>query len=112
MTDVGSGSYTIMGQTAAEMMGVTLNKVVVRLGDSRFPESPGTGGQWGAASATSGVYAACIKLRELVSQKLGFNTAEVEFADGHVHTGNRRMPLGEAADGGELVGEGEITFGD
>jgi xanthine dehydrogenase YagR molybdenum-binding subunit len=112
MTDVGTGSYTIIGQTAAEMMGVGLDKVVVRLGDSRFPESPGTGGQWGAASATSGVYAACVKLREAVTQKLGFNTPEVEFADGHVRAGNRRVPLGEAADGAELVAEDEITYGD
>ena len=33
MTDIGTGSYTIIGQTAAEMMGVPLDKVVVRLGD-------------------------------------------------------------------------------
>ena len=38
MTDIGTGSYTIIAQTAAEMMGVGLDKVVVRLGDSRFPE--------------------------------------------------------------------------
>jgi xanthine dehydrogenase YagR molybdenum-binding subunit len=112
MTDVGTGSYTIVGQTAAEMMGVGLDKVVVRLGDSRFPESPGAGGQWGAASVTSGVYAACVKLRDAVAQKLGFNTTDIEFADGHVQAGNRRVPLGEAAAGGELVAEDQITFGD
>jgi xanthine dehydrogenase YagR molybdenum-binding subunit len=48
MTDIGTGSYTIIAQTTAEMMGVDVDKVVVRLGDSRFPESPGSGGQWGA----------------------------------------------------------------
>ena len=37
MTDIGTGSYTIIAQTAAEMMGVPLEKVVVRLGDSSFP---------------------------------------------------------------------------
>ena len=37
MTDIGTGSYTIIAQTAAEMMGVPLDKVVVRLGDSDFP---------------------------------------------------------------------------
>ncbi len=111
MTDIGTGSYTIIGQTAAEMMGVGLDKVAVRLGDSRFPETPGSGGQWGAASSTAGVYAACVKLREAVAQRLGFNTGEVEFADGHVCAGNRRVPLGEAADGAELVGEDEITYG-
>src|SRR3954454_25344858 len=39
MTDIGTGSYTIIAQTAAEMMGVDLDKVVVRLGDSAFPVS-------------------------------------------------------------------------
>ena len=82
MTDIGTGSYTIIAQTAAEMMGVSLDKVVVRLGDSAFPVSAGSGGQWGANSSTSGVYAACVKLREAVAQKLGFNAADAVFADG------------------------------
>jgi xanthine dehydrogenase YagR molybdenum-binding subunit len=45
MTDIGTGSYTIIAQTATEMMGVPLDKVVVRLGDSTFPVSCGSGGQ-------------------------------------------------------------------
>ncbi len=112
MTDIGTGSYTIIGQTAAEMMGVELDKVVVRLGESDFPESPGSGGQWGAASATSGVYAACVKLREAVAQALGFDSANVEFTDGQVRSGNRSVPLGQAAAAGELVAEDEMTYGD
>ena len=52
MTDIGTGSYTIIAQTAAEMMGVPLDQVVVRLGDSTFPVSSGSGGQFGANSAT------------------------------------------------------------
>src|SRR5213079_2978829 len=64
MTDIGTGSYTIIAQTAAEMMGVPLEKVVVRLGDSSFPVSCGSGGQWGGNNSTAGVYAACVKLRE------------------------------------------------
>ncbi len=47
MTDIGTGSYTIIAQTAAEMMGLPLDKVSVVLGDSRFPASSGSGGQWG-----------------------------------------------------------------
>jgi xanthine dehydrogenase YagR molybdenum-binding subunit len=64
MTDIGTGTYTIIAQTAAEMMGLPLEKVIVRLGDSDFPASAGSGGQWGANNATAGVYAACVKLRE------------------------------------------------
>ncbi|WP_310735140.1 molybdopterin cofactor-binding domain-containing protein, partial [Mitsuaria sp. TWR114] len=43
MTDIGTGSYTILAQTAAEMMGVGLDQVVVRLGDSALPVSSGSG---------------------------------------------------------------------
>jgi len=112
MTDVGTGSYTIIAQTAAEMTGLPLDRVVVRLGDSTFPESPGSGGQWGAASSTAGVYAACVKLREAVASKLGFNSADAVFEDGQVRSGNRSVPLVEAAAGGDLVGEDAIEFGD
>jgi xanthine dehydrogenase YagR molybdenum-binding subunit len=112
MTDIGTGSYTIIGQTAAEMMGVPLEKVVVRLGDSAFPVSCGSGGQWGGNNSTAGVYAACVKLREAVAQKLGFNAADAVFTDGEVRAGNRNVPLAEAARGGEIAAEDAIEYGD
>ena len=112
MTDIGTGSYTIIAQTAAEMMGVTLEKVAVHLGDSTFPVSSGSGGQFGANNSTSGVYAACVKLREAVAQKLGFNSADAMFADGQVSSGNRNVPLAQAASDGELVAEDFIEYGD
>ena len=112
MTDIGTGSFTIIAQTAAEMLGVGLDKVVVRLGDSRFPVSAGSGGQWGANSSTAGVYAACVKLREAVAQKLGINSTEAVFAGGEVRAGNRSMPLASAAETGPLVGEDTIEYGD
>ncbi|MFN4017775.1 MAG: aldehyde oxidoreductase molybdenum-binding subunit PaoC [Reyranella sp.] len=111
MTDIGTGSYTIIAQTAAEMMGVPLDQVVVRLGDSAFPVSSGSGGQFGGNSSTAGVYAACVKLREAVIGKLGLNAAVAEFADGQVRSGDRRIALAEAAKGGDLVAEDEIEFG-
>lgn len=112
MTDIGTGSYTIMAQTAAEMMGLPIDKVKVELGDSSFPASAGSGGQWGANSATSGVYAACVKLREAVVQKLGFNSADAVFEDGAVKAGNRAVPLTQAAGDGEITAEDTIEFGD
>ncbi len=112
MTDIGTGSYTIIAQTAAEMMGLPLAKVLVHLGDSAFPVSSGSGGQFGANNSTSGVYAACVKLREAVAQKLGFNSADVEFADGQVRLGNRSVPIEQAALDGELVAEDLIEYGD
>ncbi|MGF3022967.1 aldehyde oxidoreductase molybdenum-binding subunit PaoC [Methylobacterium aquaticum] len=112
MTDIGTGSYTIIAQTAAEMMGVPLDRVVVRLGDSAFPASSGSGGQFGGNSSTAGVYAACVKLREAVAQRLGINSADAVFVDGQVRAGNRAVPLGEAASKGELSAQDTIEFGD
>lgn len=108
MTDIGTGSYTIIAQTAAETMGVPLESVTVHLGDSAFPVSSGSGGQWGAASSTAGVYAACIALREQVARKFGFDPSTAVFADGQVRDGGKRKRLAEA---GPMSADGEMDFG-
>ena len=110
MTDIGTGSYTIIAQTAAEMMGVPVDAVMVKLGSSAYPVSAGSGGQFGAANATAGVYAACVKLREQVAQRLGFNGTDAVFDGGRVTSGNRSADLAQAANAGELVGEDKIEF--
>jgi xanthine dehydrogenase YagR molybdenum-binding subunit len=113
MTDIGTGSYTIIGQTAAEMLGVPLEKVVVRLGDSSFPVSCGSGGQWGGNNSTAGVYAACMKLRESIAQKAGFDAGgDIVFADGSIRQGDRSVALAEVAGDEGLVGEDQIEYGD
>ncbi|WP_432240097.1 aldehyde oxidoreductase molybdenum-binding subunit PaoC [Herbaspirillum robiniae] len=112
MTDIGTGSYTIIAQTAAEMMGLPLDRVVVKLGDSNFPVSSGSGGQFGANSSTAGVYAAAVKLREAVAQRLGMDAGVAEFADGMVRAGGKSAPLGQAAMQGELVAEDTMEYGD
>ncbi|MCD1262435.1 xanthine dehydrogenase [Shinella sumterensis] len=112
MTDIGTGSYTIIAQTVAEMMGVDIDRVTVRLGDSRFPVSSGSGGQFGGNSSTSGVYAACVKLRAAVAARLGFNTQDVVFDGGRVRSGDRAVPLSQAAGADGLIGEDTMTWGD
>jgi len=112
MTDIGTGSYTIIAQTAAEMMGVSLDRVVVRLGDSDYPVSSGSGGQFGANSSTSGVYAACLKLRGAIAQKLGFDPAQVVFDGGRVRQGARSVTLAQAVGAEGMVAEDLIEFGD
>jgi len=111
MTDIGTGSYTVIAQTAAETMGVPLDRVVVRLGDSAYPVSAGSGGQWGGNSSTSGVYAACMKLREAVVQKLGVR-ADAVFVNGEVRAGGRTTLLAKAAGNDGLMAEDVIEFGD
>ncbi|ELY3811508.1 xanthine dehydrogenase family protein molybdopterin-binding subunit [Cronobacter sakazakii] len=112
MTDIGTGSYTIIAQTAAEMMGVPLERVTVRLGDSDYPISSGSGGQWGANSSTAGVYAACVKLREAVANKLGFDPNRAEFFDGNIQGDGRIAALADAAADGTLTVEDTMEYGD
>ncbi|WP_129974160.1 MULTISPECIES: aldehyde oxidoreductase molybdenum-binding subunit PaoC [unclassified Pseudomonas] len=112
MTDIGTGSYTIIAQTAAEVMGVGLDDVVVHLGDSNFPVSSGSGGQFGANCSTAGVYAACMKLREAVATKLGMNAGEAQFVDSHVRLGSQNVPLREAAQHAPIEVEDSIEFAD
>ena len=112
MTDIGTGSYTIIAQTAAEMMGVPLDKVVVRLGDSIFPVSCGSGGQWGGNNATAGVYAACVKLREAIARQAGFDPAASVFSDEQIRSDTRSMSLADAAGVAGLVAEDFIEYGD
>ncbi len=112
MTDIGTGSYTIIAQTAAETMGLPLDQVEVRLGDSDYPVSSGSGGQWGAASSTAGTYAACIALRREIAGRLDVEDADaLIFADGGVANGGTLTPLGDIAADGEIVAEDSIEFG-
>jgi xanthine dehydrogenase YagR molybdenum-binding subunit len=112
MTDIGTGTYTIIAQTAAETMGVDLDRVVVLLGDSDSPVSAGSGGQFGANNSTAGVYAACMKLRDVIAQKLGFDAEDAEFADGSVRARGRSVSLAAAAGDTGLSAEDSIEYGD
>ena len=51
-------------------------------------------------------------MREAVAQKLGFNSADVVFADGEVRSGNRAVPLGTAAQSGDILVEDFMEYGD
>jgi len=112
MTDIGTGSYTVIAQTAAELLGVPLDKVRVHLGDSDFPVSAGSGGQWGGNSATAGVYAACMKLREAIARKAGFMAGDARFEDGRIVSGGGSKRLADVAGRAGLSVEDGIEFGD
>ena len=111
MTDIGTGSYTIMAQTAAEMLGLPISDVSVSLGDSRYPVSAGSGGQWGAASATAGVYAAGVALRHTIAERLGRDPDDLTFEDGMLRAGNLSVPLSDIVRDGEISAEDTMEFG-
>lgn len=64
--DLGGGTYTIMTQIAADAAGVPVSDVVFRLGDTRFPETPVSGGSQTAATCGSAVFEAARALRERI----------------------------------------------
>jgi xanthine dehydrogenase YagR molybdenum-binding subunit len=112
MTDIGTGSYTVIAQTAAEMMGVPVDKVIVLLGDSSFPVSAGSGGQWGGNSSSAGVYAACVKLREAIAAKVGYDPATAVFENGRIKAGRKSVSLAKAVGPAGLSAEDFMEYGD
>lgn len=66
MTDIGTGTYTILTQVASETFGIPLDRVRVELGDSRHPVSGGSGASWGATNSCTALARACEALRDKV----------------------------------------------
>ena len=100
MTDIGTGTYTILGQIAGELLGLDPAQVEVRLGDTRFPAAAGSGGSFGGCSSGSSVYLACQALRMQLCERMGCAPEGLVLKDGQAIAGNRMRPLGE------LVGDG------
>ena len=111
MTDIGTGSYTVLTQIAAEMLGLSITQVRMELGDSDLPATPGSGGSWGAASAGSGLFDACANLRAKLARRLGVPVAEATFAEGRVSAGGRSEALASLAGPLGLEAQGEIKPG-
>jgi xanthine dehydrogenase YagR molybdenum-binding subunit len=65
-SDIGTGTYTIMAQVAADMLGLPLDNVTVRLGDSTLPHAPVEGGSWTAASVSHAI----VRTAEAVRKEL------------------------------------------
>jgi xanthine dehydrogenase YagR molybdenum-binding subunit len=62
-SDIGTGTYTIMTQVAAEWLGLPLENISIKLGDSTLPQSPVEGGSWIAASVANAIAEACAEVR-------------------------------------------------
>jgi xanthine dehydrogenase YagR molybdenum-binding subunit len=63
-SDIGTGTYTIMAQVAADTLGLPLDAVSIKLGDSTLPFSPVEGGSWIAASVSHAIVATADAVRE------------------------------------------------
>ncbi len=111
MTDIGTGSYTVLSQIAAEMLGLPMAKVRMQLGDSNFPATPGSGGSWGAASSGSGLFDACTNLRTKLAARLGISAADATFANGSVTGAGKSESLGSLAGTLGVEASGKILPG-
>jgi xanthine dehydrogenase YagR molybdenum-binding subunit len=111
MTDIGTGTYTVLGQIAAEMLGLDPANVLVRLGDSQFPPGAGSGGSWGAPSTGSAVFVACEAIREKVAGLLGCSDQELTLKDGFAIVGNRRQSLVDVLQEQQLEEVGHFKSG-
>ncbi|MBO0903490.1 xanthine dehydrogenase family protein molybdopterin-binding subunit [Jiella sonneratiae] len=112
MTDIGTGTYTILQQIAAEMLGLPLDHVDVLLGDTSLPESSGSGGSWGANSAGSSVYVAAEAVVAEFAKRLGVEAETLTLKDGHAISGNRQIPFSEILEGETIRVTGKIEPGD
>jgi xanthine dehydrogenase YagR molybdenum-binding subunit len=66
MTDIGTGTYTILGQVVADTLGLPMERVTVELARSDLPPTGGSGGSWGAANSANAVHRACLDLKARV----------------------------------------------
>jgi xanthine dehydrogenase YagR molybdenum-binding subunit len=112
MTDIGTGTYTVLTQIGAEAFGLPLAKVKVEIGDTDFPEGAGSGGSWGAGSSGSAVFDACQHLRRKLLDKAGITDTDAQFADGNIHTRGRIIPLADVVGNNPVEAEGELEPGD
>jgi xanthine dehydrogenase YagR molybdenum-binding subunit len=110
-TDIGTGSYAILAQIAAEMLGRPMDAVEVRLGDSRFPSGAGSGGSFGAISTGSAVFRACESIRLELAVRLGIDPAALELRDGVARGAGREAALMQLLDGQALDRTGHIKPG-
>jgi xanthine dehydrogenase YagR molybdenum-binding subunit len=126
-SDIGTGTYTIMAQVAADMLGLPLDNVTIKLGDSTLPQSPVEGGSWIAASVSNGIVttaaAVCKELLRLAQQMpnsplTGVTPDEIALADGKLvskRDGSRAVSFADAMRHGgvdRIEQEKSTTFAD
>jgi len=111
MTDIGTGSYTILGQIAAEMLGLPQDKVKVALGDTDFPPASGSGGSFGAASAGTSVYLACEEIRTKLAVAMDCEEKALTLQNGEARANNIVRKLSELIDA-PVEAEGHLEPGE
>ncbi|KQT31208.1 xanthine dehydrogenase [Sphingomonas sp. Leaf412] len=112
MTDIGTGTYTILAQTAAEVLGLDPSQVVVELGDTDLPKTAGSGGSFGAGSACSAVVLACEDILAELARRMNAAPEELELQNGCVTARDQRqVPIADLVRGEPIEGKGKSSPG-
>ena len=123
--EIGNGAYTVIGQMAAERLGVPVSTVKVELGDSSLPPAPVAGGSNTTASTCSATLKACDAIRDKLfraavtaddSPLAGRSPNELKLADGKIVSGDgagekledvfKRLGAGAIEEYAEFIPEG------
>ncbi|MGA7804905.1 xanthine dehydrogenase family protein molybdopterin-binding subunit [Bradyrhizobium sp.] len=123
-SDIGTGTWTILAQIGADALGLPIEAVTPRIGDSSLPQSPVEGGSWTAASNGSAVQSACEAVKQTLfkhaakmanSPLAGASFDDVEFESGRIARKDdpgRSLSFAEvmhAADLDEIVEDGKAA---
>jgi xanthine dehydrogenase YagR molybdenum-binding subunit len=124
-SDIGTGTYTIMTQVAADALGLPPDSIAIELGDSTLPQAPVEGGSWLAASVSHAIVNTAAAVRgELLglAQKMpgsplaGLTANDVFLSDGAIVSKQdikRRVPIADTmrhAGLGRIVQERPTDF--
>ena len=121
MTDIGTGTYTILSQVVSDFFNTPANAITINLGDSASPASCGSGGSFGASSSATSVRNACEKLSRQLCEKMGLarGSHQVAVHDGKVIAGEgdtqqvcTLSDLFKDSGVSELEGHGEVEPGE
>jgi xanthine dehydrogenase YagR molybdenum-binding subunit len=107
MTDIGTGTYTILTQIAAQTMEMPVDRVTVLMGDTNYPPTAGSGGSFGAATSGAAVLAACQKLKAAQASGMkeaegSVTSADMDSAYAHAGFGAHFAEVGVDRDTGEV----------
>ena len=111
MTDIGTGTYTILAQTAGEMLGLPISAIDVVIGDSDLPPSAGSGGSFGAGSACAAVALACEDILAELALRMNAAPEDLSLKDGQVTAGGRTSPLAELVRDRPISAKGKTSPG-
>ena len=111
-TDIGTGTYTALAQIASEMTGIPLDRIDVRLGDTRYPAGSGSIASIGLSSTGAAVFYACRTLCETLAVRAGVDPVAARFEDGVLKGSGAPVGLGWLAGPDGVSADGAIEPGD